>query len=87
MQVRPRPLPDTVHDSVSRVLTPHGLKEFGRDQNLDLVVRYPAEGNSQASYAGPDEWVRRGPREGSSYGASNPEIVGPNATDPTLAPP
>jgi hypothetical protein len=56
LQVNPNQLRDTVHESVTRGLTQRGLKEVGRDQNPDLVVRYLAESNSQLNYAGDDNW-------------------------------
>jgi hypothetical protein len=56
MQVNPNQLRDTIHDAVSRGLTQRGLKEVGREQNPDLVVRYLAESNSQVNYAGEDNW-------------------------------
>jgi hypothetical protein len=56
MQVNPNQLRDTIHDSVTRGLTQRGLKEVGREQNPDLVVRYLAESNSQLNYAGDDNW-------------------------------
>lgn len=49
MQVNPNQLRDTIHDAVSRGLTQRGLKEVGRDQNPDLVVRYLAESNNQVN--------------------------------------
>jgi len=55
MPLNPNLIRDTVHDSVSRAMTSHGLKEVGRDQNPDLVVRYLAESASQANYSG-DDW-------------------------------
>jgi hypothetical protein len=56
LQVNPNLLRDTIHDSVSRALIAHGLKEVRRDQNPDLVVRYLAESSSQVNYAGEDDW-------------------------------
>jgi hypothetical protein len=55
-QLNPNQLRDTIHDSVSRALTRRGLKEVGRDQNPDLVVRYLAESNAQLNYTGGDNW-------------------------------
>jgi uncharacterized protein DUF4136 len=55
-QLNPNQLRDTIHDSVSRALTRHGLREVRRDQNPDLVVRYLAESNAQLNYAGGDNW-------------------------------
>ena len=56
MQLNPNQLRDTVHASVSRALTQRGLKEVAREKNPDLVVRYLAESNTQANYAGQDDW-------------------------------
>jgi hypothetical protein len=56
LQVNPRQLRDTVHDSVARELAKKGLREVRRDENPDLAVRYLAESNSQVNFAGNDDW-------------------------------
>lgn len=56
LQLNPNLIRDTVHDSVSRALTAHGLKEVPRDQHPDLVVRYLVETNTQINFSGEDDW-------------------------------
>jgi len=56
LQLNPNEIRDVVHGSVSRALTGRGLKEVGRDQNPDLVVRYLVETNTQVNFSGEDNW-------------------------------
>jgi Domain of unknown function (DUF4136) len=54
-QLNPHLIRDTVHDAVSHALTQRGLKEVGRDEHPDLVVRYLAESSEQMNYSGSDD--------------------------------